>query len=128
MSYSFTQKPKLSQCSLIKGLSLYFMCSDQHIKYWIPRGFPLTSSLLLDYYIKQYLHTSESTSTKRTNKTNRTSPVLIHSYLIVPAVSKHGFHRIFSPPTSVRGGRATNLKYFNNLVSFSPYKQAYGVE
>ena len=35
--------------SLSKGLSLYFLCSDQHVKHWMPRGFPLTSSLLLDY-------------------------------------------------------------------------------
>ena len=37
---------------LSKGLSLYFMCSDQHVKYQMPRGFPLTSSLLLDYDIR----------------------------------------------------------------------------
>ena len=43
--------------SLSKGLSLYFMCSDQHVKYRMPRGFPLTSSLLLDYHVKQYIHT-----------------------------------------------------------------------
>ena len=41
--------------SLSKGLSPCFMCSDQHVKYWMPRGFPLTSSLLLDYHIKQYI-------------------------------------------------------------------------
>ena len=50
-------------CSLLivsvsMGLSLCFMCSDPHVKYWMPRGFPLTSSLLLDYHIKQYIHTS----------------------------------------------------------------------
>ena len=33
--------------SLSKGLSLYFMCSDQYVKYWIPYEFLLTSSLLL---------------------------------------------------------------------------------
>ena len=32
-----------------EGLLLYFMCSDQHAKYWMPHEFPLTSSLLLDY-------------------------------------------------------------------------------
>ena len=32
------------------------MCSDQHVKYRMPRGFPLTSSLLLDYHVKQYTH------------------------------------------------------------------------
>ena len=43
--------------SLSKSLSLCFMCSDQHVKYRMPRGFPLTSSLLLDYHFKQYTHT-----------------------------------------------------------------------
>ena len=43
--------------SLSKSLSLYFMCSDQHVKYWMPRGFSLTSNLLLDYHVKQYTHT-----------------------------------------------------------------------
>ena len=47
--------------SLSKSLSLCFMCSDQHVKYQKPRGFPLTSSLLLDYHVKQYAH-------KNTNK------------------------------------------------------------
>ena len=32
------------------------MCSDQHVKDRMPRGFPLTSSLLLDYHVKQYTH------------------------------------------------------------------------
>ena len=45
---------------LNKGLSLYFMCSDQHVKYWIPRGFPMTSSLLLNYHVKQYIHLANS--------------------------------------------------------------------
>ena len=43
--------------SFNKGLSLCFMCSDHHVKYWMPRGFLLTSSLLLDYHVKQYIHT-----------------------------------------------------------------------
>ena len=43
--------------SLSKGLSLCFMYSNRHVKYWMPRGFPLTSSLLLDYHVKQYIHT-----------------------------------------------------------------------
>ena len=43
--------------SLNKSLSLYFMCSDQHVKYWMLRGFLLTSSLLLDYRVKQCIHT-----------------------------------------------------------------------
>ena len=42
--------------SLSKGLSLCFMCSDQHAKYRMPYGFPLTS-ILLDYHVKQYTHT-----------------------------------------------------------------------
>ena len=40
--------------SLSKGLSLCFKCSDQHVKYPMPLGFPLTNSLLLDYHVKQY--------------------------------------------------------------------------
>ena len=28
------------------------MCSDQHVKYRMHRGFPSTSSLLLDYHIR----------------------------------------------------------------------------
>ena len=36
--------------------SRYFMCSDQHVKYQMPCGFPLPSSLLLDYHAKQYAH------------------------------------------------------------------------
>ena len=43
--------------SLSKSLSLCCMCSDQHVKYRMPRGFPSTSSLLLDYHGKQYTHT-----------------------------------------------------------------------
>ena len=35
-------------------------CSDQQVKYRMPHGFPLTSSLLLDYHIKQYTYTSET--------------------------------------------------------------------
>ena len=45
--------------SLSKDLSLCFMCSDQHVKYGMPYGFPLTSSLLLDYHIKQHIHTHQ---------------------------------------------------------------------
>ena len=40
-------------CSFL--ISLYFIYSDQHIKYWMLCGFPLTSSLLLDYHVKQYI-------------------------------------------------------------------------
>ena len=32
------------------------MCSDQHVKYRMPCGFPLTSSLLLDFHVKQNTH------------------------------------------------------------------------
>ena len=35
----------------IPSKSCSFLCYDQHVKYWICRGFPLTSSLLLDYHI-----------------------------------------------------------------------------
>ena len=49
--------------SLSRDLSLYFMCSDQHVKYRMPRGFPFTSSLLLDYHVKQYIHTHTSIHT-----------------------------------------------------------------
>ena len=33
------------------GLSLRFMCFDQHVKNLMPCGFPMTGSLLLDYHI-----------------------------------------------------------------------------
>ena len=42
---------------LSKSLSLCSMCSDQHVKYPMPHGFPLASSLLLDYHVKQYIYT-----------------------------------------------------------------------
>ena len=42
---------------LSKGLSLCIMCSDQHVKYWMPCEFLLGSNLLLDYHIKQCIHT-----------------------------------------------------------------------
>ena len=41
---------------LSKGLSLCFMCSDQHVKYRMPHEFALTSSLLLNYHVKT-IHT-----------------------------------------------------------------------
>ena len=31
-------------------------CSDQNVKYWMPRGFPFTSLLLFHYHVKQYIH------------------------------------------------------------------------
>ena len=48
--------------SLSKCLSLCFLCSEQHVKYRMPRGFPLTSSLLLDYHFKQNVHTKDLTN------------------------------------------------------------------
>ena len=44
--------------SLSKGLSLCFMFSDQRVKYWMPREFILTNSLLLDYHVKQHTYIS----------------------------------------------------------------------
>ena len=44
--------------TLSKGLSLYFMCSDQHVKYRMPQGFGLTISLLLNYP-DTYMHTCQ---------------------------------------------------------------------
>ena len=38
--------------SLSKSLSLCFVCSDQLVKYRMPQGFPLASSLLLDHHVK----------------------------------------------------------------------------
>ena len=59
--YGWGSKPGKSCSFLIvsssKGLSQYFMCSDQHVKYWMPREFPSTSSLLLDYHVKHYIRT-----------------------------------------------------------------------
>ena len=48
------------------------MCSDQHIKYRKPRGFPLTSNPPLDYHVKehikhvkQYIHTQRDIFDKK---------------------------------------------------------------
>ena len=49
--------------SLSKSLSLCFMCSDQHVKYRMPRGLPSTSSLLLDYQVKQHTRALAHTHT-----------------------------------------------------------------
>ena len=46
--------------SLSKGLSLCSMWSEQNVKDWMPRGFSLTSSLLLDYHIKQQYITDKT--------------------------------------------------------------------
>ena len=45
--------------SLSKGLSLCFMCSDQLVKYLMPCGFSLISSLLLDYHVKQCIRITQ---------------------------------------------------------------------
>ena len=52
----FLVKTTVFSLSLSKGLSLCLMCSDQHVKYLMRRGFSLISSLLLDYHVKQYIH------------------------------------------------------------------------
>ena len=44
----FPAKATVFSVSLCKGLSLCFMCSDQHVNYWMSRGFPLTSSFVMD--------------------------------------------------------------------------------
>ena len=41
---------------------LGFMCSKKNLKYWIPLGFPSTSSLLMDYQVNQYTHTHVRTA------------------------------------------------------------------
>ena len=57
MEFNFPQKLQFLIGSSSKGLSLCFMCSDQHVKYRMPHGFPLTASLLLNYHVEQYIHT-----------------------------------------------------------------------
>ena len=52
----FNSQQKLQFSHMLVGLSLCFMCSDQHVKYRMPTGFLLTSSLLLYYHVKQYIH------------------------------------------------------------------------
>ena len=47
------------------------------VKYWMPRGFPLTSSLLLNYQVQQYTRTYMYTWTY----TRRYTHVLTHTYL-----------------------------------------------
>ena len=56
MGFNPQQNLQFFVAFLNKGLSLRFMCSDQHLKYWMPRGFPLTSSSLMDYHVEQYTH------------------------------------------------------------------------
>ena len=43
------------------------MCSDQHVKYQMSRGFPQTSNLLLDEYNKQYTYTVINTYNQQFN-------------------------------------------------------------
>ena len=45
-----------------KGSSLCFICPDQHVKYRMYSGVSLTSSLLLNYYVKQYIHSLHNIS------------------------------------------------------------------
>ena len=66
--------------SLSKSLSLYFMCSDQHVEYWVTHGFPLTSCLLLDYHVKQYMPTNVCFPTVMDTLWN---------YVVVLSVSQH---------------------------------------
>ena len=47
----------IQQLKFSNSLLLYFMCSDQHVKYQMSCEFPLTSSLLLDYHTRQCTHT-----------------------------------------------------------------------
>ena len=58
--------------SLSKSLSLCFMCSDQHVKYRMPHEFPSTSSLLLDYHVKQCIRTHYSLQQHYTTCYNHT--------------------------------------------------------
>ena len=53
--------------SLNKSLSLRFMCSDQHVKYQMPRGVPLPSSLLLDFHNTHTFKDSTSSMQSQTN-------------------------------------------------------------
>ena len=75
------------------SLSLCFMCSDQHVKERMPRGFPLTSSLLLDYHDKQYTHTYPMLGH------GQPCPSRQHHYPSKPRPSQH------SPGSSSRRGR-----------------------
>ena len=50
----FNSQQKLQ---FFQSLSLYFTCSDQHVKYRMPGEFPSTGSLLLVYHVKQYIQT-----------------------------------------------------------------------
>ena len=71
--------------SLSQSLSLFFMYSDQRIKYWMPRGFPLTSSLLLDYHVKQYIRSENSNEfvsmTSDSQKKTRRSDAFVYDFV-----------------------------------------------
>ena len=56
MRFNFGESCSFLIVSLSKSLLLYFMCSDQHVKYRMLHGFLLTSSLLFDYHVRQYIH------------------------------------------------------------------------
>ena len=73
--------------SLSKDLSQCFMCSDQHVKYWMPRGFPSTSSLLLDYHVKQYRRTRKS---EHTHTHRIFSSTMLYSSILVRAPNYPG--------------------------------------
>ena len=57
------------------GLSLYFMCSDQQVKCWMPCGFLLASGLLLDT-IQCNTHTNDRRVTSSVN----TAPFFYQKY------------------------------------------------
>ena len=48
VNISTTKQKLLFSHSFLMGLSLCFICSDQHVKYWNSCVFPSTNSLLLD--------------------------------------------------------------------------------
>ena len=79
----FNSQQKWQFChSLLKGLSLCFMCSDQHVKYRIPHEFPSTSSLLLNYHVKQYTRTRTCTHAHTHTRTcthTHTHSKILHS-------------------------------------------------
>ena len=72
----FPAKLQFYHCLFKQGLITVFMCSDQHVKNRMPRGFPLTSSLLLDYHVKQYIHVHTHVHTL-----NGIFRVLAHSHI-----------------------------------------------
>ena len=77
-----------------KGSSLYFMCSDQHVKYRMVHGFSLTSSLLLDYHVKKYIY--------------------IHAYMYILTIDSITINKV---NCSYESNNRLSFKY---LPSFSP--------